>query len=181
MKPDVLENCKKGKDLLTLDLKKESLLPRDLIFIGLKAKKLVKKLGIEHVDVVDFLDRVEKAYVQCGQYIQTKLPLENKVLKALTSIDPLMVCSPNANVLRRLLSLPSIFSTVLAEEEEELFEKEARAVCVDGHLPPALDVKMNEVDCLDLKMHRLYCCTFSALTAFQSHMNSVRLFLPFLR
>ena len=49
VKPDVLENHKKGKDLLTLDLKKENLLPRDLIFIGLEAKKLVKKLGMEHV------------------------------------------------------------------------------------------------------------------------------------
>ena len=176
VKPDVLENHKKGKDLLTLDLKKENLLPRDLIFIGLEAKKLVKKLGMEHVDVVDFLDRVEKAYVQCGQYIQTKLPLENKVLKALTSIDPLMVCSPNAIVLRRLLSLPSIFSTVLAEEEEELFEKEARAVCVDGHLPPALDVKMKEVDCLDwwASISDRYPCIYKIVCAALSIFHGPR-------
>ena len=87
VKPSVVAKCKKGKHLLKLDLSEKNILPKKLIFIGLKAKKLVDKLGYENSVVVEFLDRVRKAYVECGLYLQNKLPLENDHLKAFTAID----------------------------------------------------------------------------------------------
>ena len=90
--------------MLKLDIEKK-LLPVDLMFIGSKANKIVKKLEKDHTDVKDFMNRVKETYVGCGKYIQSKVPLENETLKAFNAIDPLLVCSPNKLVLKRLLSL----------------------------------------------------------------------------
>ena len=174
--PSVLEKCKTAKQLLALDLKKENLLPSDLMFVGIKAKKLIEKLGKKHADVVYFLDKVEKAYVQCGEYIQSKLPLENKSLKALTSIDPLLVSNSNKNHLRRFLSLPTIMPTILSADEEELYEKEVRSVCVDSLLPSARDDQMNEVNCLDwwTSINNRYPTVFKMVTAVLSIFHGPR-------
>ena len=52
---------------------KKSLLPKKLLFIGLKAKKLIGKLGYENGVVVEFPNCVMKAYVDCGLYLQKKI------------------------------------------------------------------------------------------------------------
>ena len=96
--------------MLKLDIEKK-LLPVDLMFIGSKANKIVKKLEKDHTDVKDFMNRVKETYVGCGKYIQSKVPLENETLKAFNAIDPLLVCSPNKLVLKRLLSLSLSLST----------------------------------------------------------------------
>ena len=147
VRPDILEKCKKGKDLLSLDLDKKNLLPRKLMYVGFKAKKLIEKLGTDHAVVVRFLDKVEESYLQCGLYIQKKLPLENDVLKSLGMLDPMIVSSSCQKVLRYLLKLPSLVTTVLSEEEEEKYDEEVRAICVDNDLPGAI-VDGNEVECL---------------------------------
>ena len=87
--PDALSKCKTGALLLKLDIEK-NLLPVDLIFFESKANKIVKKLGKDHTDVKDFMNRVKETFVECGKYIQSKLPLENETLKAFTAIDPLL-------------------------------------------------------------------------------------------
>ena len=106
--------------MLEFDIEKK-LLPVDLIFIGSKANKIVKKQGKDHTDVKDFMNRVQETYVECGKYIQSKLPLENETLKAFSAIDPLLVCSSNKIVLKRLVSLPTLVPTVLEDEEENKF------------------------------------------------------------
>ena len=151
VKPSVAAKCKKGKHLLKLDLSETNILPKNLLFIGLKAKKLVDKFGNENSVVVEFLDRVKKAYIECGLYLQKKLPLENNNLKAFTAIDPVIVTSPNELVLKRLLSLPSLVPSLLNDDDEEPYEKEVRAVMVDSNLPSAncmLNGKQQEVECL---------------------------------
>ena len=57
--PDALSKCKTGALLLKLDIEK-NLLPVDLMFIGSKANKIVKKLGKDHTDVKDFMNRVKE-------------------------------------------------------------------------------------------------------------------------
>ena len=79
----------------------------------------MEKLGFEHVDVVNFLDKVAKAYLNCALYIRKKLPLENTLLKTFTAIDPLFVTSPNKLVLKRLLSLPKLVPNVLTDDDEQ--------------------------------------------------------------
>lgn len=101
MKPSAVAQCKRGKNLLQLDLSEKNLLPKKLLFISLKAKKPVDKPGYENGVVVEFLDCVIKAYVYYGLYLQKKLPPENNSLKAPTTIDPVMVTLPNELVLTR--------------------------------------------------------------------------------
>ena len=117
----------------------------------MKAKKLIDKLVYENGVVVEFLDCVMKAYVDCGLYLQKKLPLENDTLKAFTAIDPVMVNSPNELVITRLLSLPSLVPNLLNVDNEECFNKEVRAVMVDSNLPSATSMvndKEQDIDCL---------------------------------
>ena len=83
LKPSAAAQCKRGKNLLQLDLSEKNLLPKKLLLISLKAKKPVDKLGY------------------CGLYLQKKLPPENDSLKAPTTIDPVMVTLPNELVLTR--------------------------------------------------------------------------------
>ena len=63
-----------------MDLKDNDLLPKDLVFIGNDATKLISKLGTEQKDVKKFLSNTAEAYLNCGKYIQSKLPLNNKIL-----------------------------------------------------------------------------------------------------
>ena len=80
-----------------------------------------------------------------------KLPLENDALKAFTTIDPVMVTSPNELVLTRFISLPSSAPNLLNVDGEEGFNKKVRAIMVDSNLPSAtcmVNDKEQDVDCL---------------------------------
>ena len=67
--PDALSKCKTGALLLKLEIEK-NFLPVDFMFIGSKANKIVKKLGKDHTNLTDFMNRVKKIYVECEKYIQ---------------------------------------------------------------------------------------------------------------
>ena len=94
--------------------------------------------------------------------VHPKLHLENETLQAFTAIDPLLVCSLNKLVLKRLLSLLTLVPTVLEDEEENTFQKEVHALRVDGNLPSPLNDEDNEVDCLEWrdKISDWYSVTF---------------------
>ena len=62
-------------------------------------------------------------------------------------LDPMIVSSSCQKVLQYLLKLPSLVTTVLSEEEEEEYNQEVRAICVDNDLPGAI-VDGDEVECL---------------------------------
>ena len=87
--------------------------------------------------MVEFLDCVMEAFVDCGLYLQKNVPLENDTLKAFNITDPKMITSPNEMVLTRLLSLPSSVPSVLNDDDEECFNKEIKAVMVESNLPSA--------------------------------------------
>ena len=174
MEPDALSKCKSGAVLLKLGIEK-NLLPVDLMFIGSKVDKFVKKLRKDHTDAKDFMNRVKETYVECGKYIQPKLHLENETLKALCAIDPLLVCSPHKLVLKCLLSLPTLVPTVLEDEEENKFQKEVHALCVDGNLPSPLNDE-DKVDCLEWwdKISDRYNVTFKVVCAILSIFHGSR-------
>ena len=146
------------------------------MFIGSKANKIVKKLEKDHADVKDFMNRVKETYVECGKQIQSKLPLENETLKAFSAIDPLLVCSPNKLVLKRLLSLPTLVPTVLEDEEENTFQKEVHALCVDRNFPSPVNDEDNEVDCLEWwgKISDRYSVPFKVVCAVLSIFHGPR-------
>lgn len=68
---DVLAKCKTGSHFLNLNLREVNLLPKELIFVGSKAQKLIEKLGLNHVNVKNFLEKVKKVfYIAIGLYIK---------------------------------------------------------------------------------------------------------------
>ena len=73
-------------------------------------------------------------------------------------------------MLKRLLSLPTLVPTVLEDEEENTFQKEVHALCVDGNLPTPLNDEDNEVDCLEWwdKISGQYSVMFKVVCAILS-------------
>ena len=97
VKPEILAKCKNAKQLRAIDLSGDNILPTNLIFIGQKAKSIVKEKDKE------FLEKVVNAYISCGKYILKKLPLGNRNFKTISSIDPKLVISSSTRVLGNLL------------------------------------------------------------------------------
>ena len=141
VKPEVLAKCKNAKQLVAIDLSGDNILPTNLIFIGQKAKSIVKEKDKE------FLEKVVNAYISCGKYILKKLPLRNRNLKTIPSIDPKLVISSSTRVLGNLLRLPDIFIHVL-RSEVDTYSQEIRKLMVDPLLSGPVDNKENDVECL---------------------------------
>ena len=79
-------------------------------------------------------------------------------------------------MLKRLLSLPTLVPTVLEDEEENTFQKEVHALCVDGNLPTPLNDEDNEVDCLEWwdKISGQYSAMFKVVCAILSIFHGPR-------
>lgn len=87
IKPEAIdkENNTAGK-LTKLDLA-SNLLPIHEIYLGKVSRKFVN----EHKEkswVRQFLFRLQEGFLKCGQYMQEKLPLSNKLIKSLACLDP---------------------------------------------------------------------------------------------
>ena len=61
------------------------------LFVGKCNDKLIKKLKTSASGrelIMEFLNKLQKAYVDTASYLQTKYAINNKVLKYLSAIDP---------------------------------------------------------------------------------------------
>ena len=141
VKPEGLAKRKNAKQLVAINLSGNNILPTNLIFIGQKAKSIVKEKDKE------FLEKVVNAYIFCGKYILKKLPLRNRNLKAISSIDQKLVTSCSTRALDNLLRLPHIFINVL-RSGVDAYSQEIRKLMVDPLLPSPVDNKGNDVECL---------------------------------
>ena len=88
------------------------------MYVGFEAKNLIERLRTDHAVVVRFMDKIKESYLQCGRYIQKKLPLENDVLKSIGMLDPMIVSSFGQKGLRYLLKLLLLVTTVLSERKK---------------------------------------------------------------
>ena len=167
LKPEVLAKCKNVKQLVAIDLSGDNILPTNLIFIGQKAKSIVKKKDKE------FLEEVVNAYISCGKYILKKLPLRNRNLKIISSFDPKLVTSSSTRVLDNLLRLPDIFIHGLRSEVDGYSQKICKLM-VDPLLPSPVDNKGNDVECftwwssLEKKYPLVYKMIVAVLSIFHS-------------
>ena len=60
------------------------------MFIGGANEVIVEQSKSNDQSISEFIKCVATAYVECGKYMQTKLPLDSEVLKSLSCIDPLI-------------------------------------------------------------------------------------------
>ena len=79
-------------------------------------------------------------------------------------------------MLKRLLSLPTLVPTVLEDEEENTFQKEVHALCVDRNFPSPVNDEDNEVDCLEWwgKISDRYSVLFKVVCAVLSIFHGPR-------
>lgn len=130
---------KSAKKLQELDLSEDKgqfMNIKDM-FVGSKIRKMMKEIPKNDSVLNDFLKRASAAYISCATHMQKKLPLNSKVLKSLSCLDP-FIRSHSMGV-RGLNRLSEYLSHMLSEEEESSILKEITSFSVDGHMPEPCD------------------------------------------
>ena len=99
--------------------------------LGRKTFKLLKKVGQEDQDV--FKSAVIIAFTQAAQYLQKKLPLDNKFLYYLSAIDP--KCHGVEVACRAMKKLGSFFPNIIKEEELDTYDADVDKFHLLKNLP----------------------------------------------
>lgn len=82
------------------------------------------------------------AYENCAGILQTKMPVNNQLLKSISAIDPL--CRGHSLTLKYLCKLPTLITNVFENEEISQFDIEAKQFQIDDNLPDSED---KSIDC----------------------------------
>ena len=127
-----------SKMLSPLDVTKaENQLPINQWHIRTDARQILRKLPADHPVKTEFYKAMKQALELASPYIQSKFPLNNNVLKTLTSINP--AChgtTIGASIRKRLKTyLPS----VIPEAENEAFDLEVNKYHLDKNIPKAVN------------------------------------------
>ncbi|GBN25381.1 hypothetical protein AVEN_143893-1, partial [Araneus ventricosus] len=135
LKHEVLKR-KNVKQLLSLNVSEdEVMLKKSKMFLG-SAESIVSK-NLKHDTVVAFLKQANQAYVECAQYLQKKLPLNNSLLQSISAIDP--IARGYSVTADRLKRLPKLVTNVLMQEEEMQYSLDVHLYQVDKFLPSYTD------------------------------------------
>ena len=117
--------------------KAENQLPISQWHIGTDARQILRKLPADHPVKTEFYKAMKQAFELASSYIQSKFPLNNYILKTLTSIDP--AChgtTIGATIMKRLKTyLPS----VIPEAEHDAFGLEVNKYHLDKNIPKAVN------------------------------------------
>ncbi|XP_077425728.1 uncharacterized protein LOC144054307 [Vanacampus margaritifer] len=133
LKPESLQ----GRKLTEIELnnKANQLREKD-IFYGGVTSKLMDSSNKSSI-VFKFKAKAKAAYLACGLYLQKKLPMNSKLLKAASAIDPL--ARGHSSTLNQLKKLSSLVTNVLDESELGNYDLEVREYQLDSELPTPLD------------------------------------------
>lgn len=132
LKPEVLASLGDStQKIRELDIKNKcNQLPIRSVFIGEKAKELIASAPKSQSEKIKyFSENVIKAYVGCSQALQKKMPIGNKFLKCVSSVDP--ICKNNSLALKLMKQLPELVTNVLLHDEKESFDLEVHKYHAD--------------------------------------------------
>ena len=115
----------KTSDIIKLDLTSSANLRSD-IFLGAPVTGSTKTQ-------TDFRSKVLSAYQDCGAYLQSKLPINNKLLKAMSALDPL--ANEDSVFGPKLRKLPAAMGKKLSSTEAMAYDLEITKYLVDAQLP----------------------------------------------
>ena len=118
VKSDVLLAVKRSKDLMQLNFKEENLSRKELIHIGLRVTRILKKNPNSFV-VQNILKATLEAYLMRGKYILKKLSLNNEVLRKFSCINSAIVTTPSTAILKTYLSCPSLVRNATPDEQND--------------------------------------------------------------
>lgn len=108
--------------LITFDEDVNLLKPQDF-FTGAAADRVMKFCGKDDPSVLQFLGKMKNSYIKCAKHMQKTLPLNNKVLKSLAALDPVIATDTQGLKLLKRLSLEH-FPPLLTDEEKDTVGKE---------------------------------------------------------
>ena len=122
-----------SNDLSNFDIedKKYHLSDKDIHFGG-NATKIMEKMESKHPTLIWFKSKAKKAFLDTAVYLQNKLPINNRVLKALSAIDPII---RNEHALQGLRKLPTLAKNILEDSELEQYGNEVTKYTSDTTLP----------------------------------------------
>lgn len=115
LKPETFTR-RSGKQMKAVEIKGK----KDNMFLGGKTRKLTSSIPKKDSITEMFLEKVVSGYKCCGIYLQNKLPLDNKVLRSLSALDP--DARQHSSFLKALKTLGNIIPARLTEEEEDYLE-----------------------------------------------------------
>ena len=127
-----------SKRLSQLDVTKaENQLPINKWYVRTDARQILRKLPADHPVKTEFYKAMKQAFELASPYIQLKFPLNNNMLKTMTSINP--AChgtTIGATIMKRLKTyLPS----VIPEAEHDTFDLEVNKYHLDKNIPKAVN------------------------------------------
>ena len=108
----------KSTNVLPLN-NKGHLLSSRRMYIGTVAENELKSYGKKDPLRLKFLEMVQSAYIKCGQTLQQKLPLTNKLLRSMAALDP---CTDHSqsSTLAAFEDLPELVTNVLTVDVDQL-------------------------------------------------------------
>ena len=132
IKPQYLVD-KSVNQLLTQDLS-ANVLPHKQMFLGEVVRDILRNYKQNDPRLINFLNKAREAYIACASYLQQKLPLQNRLLKFASAIDPMARGhSLAASYLKKLCELLSSYLTL---EDKLGLEGSIHRYMVDSSLPP---------------------------------------------
>ncbi|CAM1291290.1 FBN1 (predicted) [Pycnogonum litorale] len=102
------------------------------MYCGAGVKNVMKDSRRDDTTVRSFLNRACTAFMQCAQYLQKKLPLDNPVLRAVSAIDP--VVRGHSQSCKALKSLKAMVPCKMSLDDEDQFDLQVHRFQVDDKL-----------------------------------------------
>ena len=141
IKPDRIPASSHALKQLNLDDADIVLREKD-IFIGTGAQAIIKSSRKDDSTILYFMRKATNAFKVCGKYLQMKLPLDNKLIRSLSCIDP--AARGHAVTTRSLKQLEDMVP-VLDDVEKESFSLQLHQMQSDINLPAYKeDMKVDE-------------------------------------
>lgn len=142
VKPECISGASSRK-LKEIDVRKRAnQLENGSLLVGHGNKIVLNELKKDDEMAKEFIRDTRSAYENCAGILQTKMPVNNQLLKSISAIDPL--CRGHSLTLKYLCKLPTLITNVFENEEISQFDIEARQFQIDDNLPDSEDKR---IDC----------------------------------
>ena len=129
---NLVHKTAKQLKLLNLDSDEGLFLHSRDMFVGRPTREMISTCHKRDKTVLEFLQKVSTAYSTCAKYMQKKLPLDNKLLRTLSSIDPR--ARGHSETSRAMTGLGEYVKPFLSKEQQNSLPLEILKYQVDGTL-----------------------------------------------
>lgn len=130
VKPEVISRCKSYKDLLALNVNDvKNHLSENLLYVGIEATNILKKLTKKHTIAEEFKSSLKKAYVSTAQHMLQKLPIGNSLFINFSCFDPEL--RGKSTTMSAFFNLSSHLSHIFSEAEMQDLDLEIRLYQTD--------------------------------------------------